>query len=67
MNLRKFPFDEQECPLILESCKYTNIFYIRRVILQVEVFPRMSEPTSPLISMSSSVSKLFGRYLIQIN
>jgi hypothetical protein len=21
MNLQKFPFDQQQCPLVLESCK----------------------------------------------
>ena len=23
MNLQKFPFDQQQCPLVLESCEFT--------------------------------------------
>lgn len=26
MNLQKFPFDEQHCSTVLESCKYNYIF-----------------------------------------
>ena len=50
MNLQKFPFDQQQCPLVLESCKYIYI-HTHTHTLSLPL-PLSLSPSLPLPSLS---------------